>query len=137
MVVVKTMKNLPRSGFTLIEVLASVLILSIGLIGTCALIMYGLSLVRVAHGKSLGLATAMTVLVDPSPLRTDVASYPDGALTSGYLNGLWVVRSESNAVNLDATGRLMAVTVAVDVFDSTNGRCLLSVNRRLIRDAAP
>ena len=124
-----------RLAFTLIEVLASVLILTLGLTSACALILYGFHHVRSAHGRSIGMATAMTVLIDSTPLRTDPTLTPAGPTSSGYLNGLWVVRSESDGVFI-AIG-LIAVTVTVDVFETTNGECFASTTRRLIRRIVP
>ena len=59
-----------RRGYTLIEVMASSLVLSLGLLSACALVFYGLRIIRNAQGKSIGMATAMTILADPSPLKT-------------------------------------------------------------------
>lgn len=121
-------------GFTLLEVMACVLILAVALTSATGLIMYGLHLVRAAHGRTVGLATAMTVIADPTPLQTDPSLSPSGPTTSGYLNGLWVVRTESDEVPLDGiNGKLVAVTVKVDVFETGNGECYVSTCRRLIR----
>jgi prepilin-type N-terminal cleavage/methylation domain-containing protein len=117
-------------AFTLIEVMACVLVLGMGLLAATALIFYGLRLARLAQAKSLGMATAMTVLADPKPLPTDPTESPDGA-TPGYLNGLWVERQEKDAVTIDADHE--AVTIIVDVFESSRGTPCASVNRRIIR----
>ncbi len=123
-----------RSAFTFVEVMACVLILTLSLLAAVGLILFGLHLARSAHGKSIGMATAMTALADPSPLRTDPSQTPSGANTQGYLNGLWVVRSESNPVLLpDPSGKMAVVTVVVDVYDGADGTCVASVNRRMVR----
>ena len=123
-----------RRAFTLIEVMACVLVLGLGLLAATALIFYGLRLARSAHAKSLGMATAMTVLSDPKPLATDSTLSPDGATTSGYLNGLWVERKEADAMALDgATGKRVAVTVTVDVYEANGGALCASANRRIIK----
>ena len=123
-----------RRGFTLIEVMACVLILGLGLLAATALIFYGLRLARSAQAKSLGMATAMTVISDPSPLATDPTLSPSGATTSGYLNGLWVERKEADAVALDgAAGKRVAVTVTVDVYEANGGVLCTSANRRIIK----
>jgi len=133
MVVVRTMRQ-RRSGFTLIEVLACLLVLTLGLTAACGLVFYGLRLVRNAHGKTIGMTTALTVLVDPTPLRTDPTLSPSGPTTSGYLNGLWVVRTESAATPIDGIGGvLVAVTVTVDVYEASNGACYASLSRRLTK----
>lgn len=123
-----------RRGFTLIEVMASVLVVAIGLTAACGLILYGLHLARASHGRTIGMATALSVLDDATPLATDSSQSPDAPTTSGYLNGLWVVRSESAETPLDgAIGKLVAVTVNVDVFEASNGACYASVSRRVLR----
>lgn len=125
-------------GFTLIEVMASVLVLAMGLTAACGLILYGLHLVRTAHGRTVGMATAMSVLNDTTPLPTDPSQSPNAPTTSGYLNGLWVVRTETDEMPLDgANGTLVTVTVNVDVFEASNGECFASASRRLIRVKKP
>jgi prepilin-type N-terminal cleavage/methylation domain-containing protein len=123
-----------EAGFTLIEVMACVLVLSLGLTAACGLTLYGLHLARSAHGRTIGLATAMTVLNDPSPLQTDPSMSPNAPSSSGYLNGLWVVRTESAPAPVDGgVGKHVAVTVSVDVFEVANGENFASVTRRIIR----
>lgn len=121
-------------GFTLIEVMACTLILAMALTAACGLILYGLHLVRSAHGRTIGMATAMSVIADPSPLQTDPSLTPNAPTTSGYLNGLWVVRTESDETPLDGpSGKLVAVTVTVDVSEADNGETFVSTSRRMIR----
>lgn len=123
-----------RIGFTLIEVLACLLVLTLGLTAACGLVFYGLRLVRSAHGKTIGMTTALSVLVDPTPLKTDPTLSPNAPNSSGYLNGLWVVRTESAPTPIDGTGGvLVAVTVTVDVYEASNGNCYASLTRRLTR----
>lgn len=127
-----------RRGTTLIEVMACVLVIAFGLMAAYAMILYGLRLVAKAHGESVGTATAMTVLADPSPLRTDPTLSPDSATSQGYLNGMWVVRQESDPLPLDgAGGKLVSVTVDVDVYETAGGTPLVSVSRRLLRRKLP
>jgi prepilin-type N-terminal cleavage/methylation domain-containing protein len=125
--------KLRPAGFTLIEVLACVMVLTMGLISACGLALYGLRLVAKSRAQTLALATATAVLADPSPLSTDPSLSPNGASTSGYLNGLWVVRTEVDPVILDGSARLCSVTVNVDVYNGQNGDAVLSMNRRLLR----
>ena len=60
-----------RQGFTLIEVLVCVMVLTLGLTSAAGLMYYAIHLVRTSHGQTIGMATAMTALADPSPLSTD------------------------------------------------------------------
>jgi Tfp pilus assembly protein PilV len=121
-----------RVGFSLIEVLACVLMLGMALLAATSLLLYGLQLARVARGKSMGMATALAVLYDPAPIATDAAATPAGATTQGWLNGLWVVRSESDETVLDGA-KLVAVTVHVDAYEGENGQCYASVSGRMLR----
>lgn len=131
--VVGAMKR-THSAFTLIEVLACVLILTLGLAAATGLVFLGIRLAGSAHARSIGMATALTVLVDPSPLQpADPAWSVTGSSASGYLNGLWVERTAGPAVPAGAPGSgLQAVTVTVDVFELQNGRKCASVTRRLL-----
>lgn len=124
--------NRLRTAFSLIEVLACVLILGLGLMAATGLLLYGLRLAREAHGKSMGMATALAVLYDAAPIATDAASAPSGATAQGYLNGLWVERRESDETVLDG-GKQVAVTVHVDVYEGASGRCYASVSGRMLR----
>lgn len=127
-----------RRAFTLIEVLASVLVLNIALMAAAGMVLYGLAMARNALARSIGMATARTMLADPTPLPTDPASTPGGPTASGYLNGLWVERRESAPTPLEgAAGRLVAVTVTVDVYEASGGRCVASATRRVLRRLPP
>jgi len=121
-------------GFTLVEVLACVLILTLGLAAATSLMFYGLRLAAKAHAKSIGMATALSVLVDPAPLQPANPLWSvSGNTVTGYLNGLWVQRTAGPAIPLgDAGSGLQAVTVTVSVYDAQNGRETASVIRRLI-----
>lgn len=124
-----------RTGFSLVEVLACVLVLGLGLIAATSLLLYGLQLAREARGRTMGMATALAVLNDATPIATDPAVSPvadaDGA-AEGYLNGLWVVRRESDELVLDGAN-LVAVTVHVDVYEGQDGHCYASVSERKLR----
>lgn len=125
-------------GYTLIEVLASVLVLGIALMAAAGMLLYGLAMARTALGRSIGMATARSVLADATPLPTDAALSPHGPTASGYLNGLWVERKESRPTPLEGIGgSLVAVTVSVDVFEASGGRCVASASRRVLRRLPP
>lgn len=122
-------------GFTLIEVLACVMILSVGLLSATGLVLYGLRLHSLAHAREIGVVTAESVLGDAEPLPTDPAMTPSGASSSGFLNGLWVERRESGEVDISGgMGTLSSVYVTVDVYESQSGRPIVSLARRVIRD---
>ncbi len=126
--------NRPDRAFTLIEVMASVLVLTFALTAACAMILYGLQLARSTHGMSLGMSTALAVFEDPSPMKTDPTFTSSGGTASGYLNGLWVERRESDETPLEGPlGTTVAVTVHVDVRDGADGTMYASITGRLIR----
>jgi prepilin-type N-terminal cleavage/methylation domain-containing protein len=69
-----------RRGFTLIEVLAGMLLFSIGVMGVIGVVLYGQRSAVLAQSDSTAFPTAMAVLRDPLPLGgvTDPAT---GAMT--------------------------------------------------------
>lgn len=126
--------NHRSSAFTLIEVLASVIVLSVGLFAAIGLMLYGLQLAKLSMGRATGLATAMSVAVDPTPIQP-VDPFWTVAVpgtTSGYLNGYFVRRNEA-AATVIAPG-LTASDVEVDVFETFKGRLVASYNQRIVRE---
>lgn len=124
-----------RAAFTLIEVLACVLVLTVGLISATGLVFLGLRLHSRSHCREVGILTAESVINDASPLATDATLSPNGDTTSGYLNGLWVERKETSEVDISGgQGTLASVYVTVDVYESQSGRPVVSLARRVIRD---
>ncbi len=57
-----------RIGFTLVEILASLLIFGIGMLGIVATIMYGMGNASRLQSDASAWTTAMTVLKDPKPM---------------------------------------------------------------------
>lgn len=123
------------AGFTLIEVLAAVIILSLGLVSAIGLMLYGLQLAKVSMGRATGMATAMSVAVDPTPLLPAnplwTVSIP--GTTKGYLNGFWVERTEGAAQTI-APG-ITAADVDVDVYETLKGRLVASYSQRILKGA--
>ncbi len=68
-----------RSGFTLIEIIASVLLFSLGAMAVIGVVMYGLSSAMKAQAGATAWATALAVVKDPLPLGAVSAS--NGTLT--------------------------------------------------------
>jgi len=126
-------------GYTLIEVMTSVLLLSSGLLAACILILYGIRIAQNTRDQAIGMATAASLAVDAKPQATeDETSMQPNATGKGYINGLWVERREQYPVQLDDQGKMWAVTIRVDVYASqgsasTGGKCLASTIRRVIR----
>jgi Tfp pilus assembly protein PilV len=123
----------PCGAFTLIEVMASVIILSLGLISAIGMLLYGLQLAKLSIGRATGLATAMTVAIDPSPLlpADPLWTVAVPGTTTGYLNGHWVERWEGPATVV-APG-IAAADVRVDIYETLRGRLVASYNQRIVK----
>ena len=142
-----------RGGFTFLEVIACLMVAVFGLMGVVALVLWGNRLAADAQGHSTAMLTALTVAADPQPLLPAAApsswTYTpygmdgSGTLTSsatGYLNGFYVVRSETSAdgdvIARDPASNLVyarSANVQVDVFDTFMGTVQASYSTRLVR----
>lgn len=118
-------------AFTLIEVLASVLILMVGMLAVAGMVAWGVRQAARAQASSTAMATALTVTDDPEPLqRTDWTTF--GGTAQGFLNGYYVRRSESTAgtsAGLQAQG-LVSVEISVDVYETLGGAPVASLTTR-------
>ena len=142
-----------RHGFTLVEVCLLLLVVSLGLFGVIGLVGYGTIIAARAQGETTGLATAVTVANDPTPLLaaaragdwrfTPYNMDGTGNLTStanGYINGFYVVRTErsgdADVVARDPLTNLVHVrsaVVEVEVYGSANGNPVASFTTRINR----
>lgn len=123
-----------RSAFSLVEVMAALLVLTLGMLAAIGLVGYGMSLARIALARSVGMATAISVAADPTPLvdATDwTAPATFTGIARGYINGAWVERTES-AGEVLATG-LSSRLVTVEVYDGLKGRHVCSYQERILR----
>lgn len=121
-----------RSGFTLIEVLAALIVLTLGLAAAIGMVIYGMQIAKLSLGRATGLSTAMTAAVDRNPARHDPGLWTTvGDTTTGYLNGYWVERVETD-INVLGDGLTSAV-VHVDVYETIRGRCVASYSERIVR----
>lgn len=144
--------NRRHRGFTLIEVLCLLLVLAIGMGGVVGLVIYGMQVSAQARGAAIGMATAVTVAKDPTPLLDaeiagdwTSATYDlsaGGTCTSecsGYVNGFYVVRTETSVPeDIVATGTngvvyLRSARVDVDVFETFKGSRVASFTTRILR----
>lgn len=122
---------MPRlgAGFTLIEVMASLLVLSLALAGAIALIQHGLRMASLAAGRSTGMATAVSVAMDAAPLLDADATWNG---SSGYINGYYVIREEKRDGLLPGNG-LGSAAVKVTVYESVNGVQVAYFATRIVR----
>ncbi len=101
-----------RAGFNLVETLAVLLVVALGLSAAAGLFSYGLRLSVDAQARSTAMASAISVAVDPRPLLdpdlaadwssttydfdiSSPAADPLVAIDSGLVNGYQVYRRES------------------------------------------
>jgi Tfp pilus assembly protein PilV len=119
-----------RLGFTMLEVLGAVLVLSLGFSAAIGMILYGFHLSKISLARSTALATAMSAAVDPSPLGAGWTAVSPGT-TKGYLNGYYVERTEGSPTVL-ATG-LTTAHVTVDVYETAKGRLVASYDQQLVK----
>ena len=136
-----------RSAFTLLEIVATLLLLAFGLVAVIGLVQYANRLSAESQTRATALATAQTVLLDPEPsgLVADDGSdsngdgwYLDGAFSSwpftvrGYINGYYVDRTEDAGAVADSEHRWVWVTVRV----FSGGEEVTQLKRRMLRRTA-
>lgn len=143
-----------EAGFTLIEVLAILLVLTLGLGSVVALVAVGRRQAGLAQMRLTGTQTAMTVLNDRAPLgRTADAADADGdgwtgtgsfswtgAYTlesSGTINGFWVKRTETSTANDILAVKRRLAWVTVEVFWGTEGIYVTAVQEQMLREGTP
>jgi prepilin-type N-terminal cleavage/methylation domain-containing protein len=126
-----------RPAFTLIEVVASLLVLSLGLTAAIALLVRSRHQGDAAVVGALALPTAIGILHDPTPLLSS-QQRPDwnvtGADATGYINGFYVVRSEANPTSL---GGMRAVDVTVAVYLPSQPEPVARLVGRQVRGVRP
>lgn len=126
-----------RGAFTLIEVLAIILVLVLGMFSAVALLRYGLGLSRDAQAAALALPTAMTVLRDIKPygvVSDDFGQVGTGTW-EGYVNGMWVRRRVHDK---QIRGGQQFATVQVEVFwGAESNRSLTLTERMAFRAPSP
>lgn len=142
-----------RRGFSLVEIVATLLVVMLGLAAVLGMARLGLRWSGEAIAVATGMSTAQTALVDAQPggLTADASDadqdgwrIANGSLSipatgaysfavEGVLNGFYVRRSESSSATdiLDAHGR--AADVSVDVFWGQEGRYVTGLKQRIVR----
>jgi hypothetical protein len=122
------------SGFTFIEALACLLVVGLGIAAAVSLTYYAAIMSGSAQSKATGMATALTVAIDPAPLMhsSASASWNHGAgggtngigTISGWLNGYYVVRTES--IGPQPCPGFFNDPILVDVYDGARGNLITS-----------
>lgn len=129
-----------RRAFSFVEVLACVLVLSMGIAAAIGMVLYGMQIAKTAISRSTALPTAMSVATDPSPIVPAISDWPTTFADdmAGYVNGYYVVRHEApEAVESVLPAGFSAATVRVEVYETLKGRQVATFSQRIIRQGAP
>jgi len=122
----------------MVEILACLLVLVIGMMSTIGMVVYGISLANVAQGRATGMATAMSIAVDYAPLIPAGSTWSgDTYNAKGYVNGFYVTRSEQNPGDIVPGTNIRTALVEVDVYETLQGRLITTYKQRVIREDAP
>ncbi len=132
--------NAPRRAFTFVEVLACLLVVSLGLAAAVSLTIYCLFISQRAQAKATGMSTALSLAIDPAPLlhqnASNAATWQAAGLdgigkTTGWINGYFVVRVET-AGTVPCAG-FTSDPVSVDVYDGVRGNIVASYTTRIMK----
>lgn len=147
------MSDRGRAGFTLFEVIATILLVSAGFAAVIGMSRLGVRWSGEAIASATGLATARTVLADARPggrtadlndVDGDGWGLESGSLTIpaagaysfttfGFLNGYYVRRVETSTWDDLISGHQRHASVEVDVFWGSDGRYVTGIKQRIIR----
>jgi hypothetical protein len=144
-------------AFTMVEILASLLLIAVGVMSVVGLMQAAMRTSDESISAATGMATAMTLIHDPSPggLTADKddgdkdgwgcdsdlvtnrvydAVGTEDFVVSGYINGFWAVRTETSNATTDAVdARSRYATVRVEVYRGQNGVLAAHLKRRILR----
>lgn len=143
-------------AFTMLEILAVLLLLVMGVAAVIGMMRYATRLSVAAQMRTTMLAMAETVVLDPTPNgRTADAGdadhdgwYGNGPLAApstgaysfdvnGWLTGYYVLRTEASEVDDIVDDTVRWATVTVRVYAGQEGEHLTSVRRRVLRRVKP
>ena len=108
-----------RGGMTFIEVLASLLVISMGLSAVIGLTMYGLRRAARVQAQGMAMATALTCVQDRTPLgwAPDATSVSGTTTTEeGWLNGFFIRRLRQSNPTDQLAPDLASWSIQVDVY---------------------
>lgn len=142
-----------RRAFTLIEIMATLLLIVIGVGAVLGMMQLALRWSRDAAASASAMPTALSILADGRPGgRTADANDGDGDgwglsggappgsagtsysfVTSGTINGYYVRRTESSVTADLIDASTQTADVSVDVFWGRDGAYVTGVKRRVLR----
>jgi prepilin-type N-terminal cleavage/methylation domain-containing protein len=118
-----------RSGFSFVEILCVLLILTVGLLSAVSLLRQGVRLAQDAQATALAYPTARTLLYCAKPLGVDPSEWTrSGSVWQGYVNGVWAKRT---ILNQDTVGDTTYATIKVEVFWSDSSGRALALQERI------
>jgi hypothetical protein len=131
-----------RRALTLVEVLAALLVLSMGMLSAIAVARYGVNIAREAIAGNLAGPTAATVMCNARQDELGSAGVVDwvksGSTWTGYVNGLFVRRTISDAVDPRdpaAPGKDLGLrfrTITVDVYWNAESEDFCRFRERMV-----
>jgi prepilin-type N-terminal cleavage/methylation domain-containing protein len=128
-------------AFTFIEVLACLLVVSVGLAAAVSMTMYAAVIGSRCQSKATAMATALSVSDDPAPLMhaAQAANWTSAGANAigtsqGWVNGYYVVRVEASGSSPEPG--FSSDPVSVDVYDGVRGALVASYTTRILRQAA-
>ena len=107
-----------RVGMTFLEIIASLLVLTVGMSAVIGLTMYGLRQAGQVQAQGTALATAVTMFHDPAPIGWSLVA-STGGVEEGWLNGYFVRRRRDGIEAVP--GDLQSVAIQVDVYTDHGG----------------
>lgn len=126
-----------RRGFTLVEVLAALLVITIGMAAVVGMVAYAVLLANRSQAASTAMATALSVIDDPLPAGRSDWLHVQAPITGGNgdsrgtLNGYYIVRRE--AVSAGIADGLASSRIEVDVYEGLGGRLVASLATRQVK----
>jgi prepilin-type N-terminal cleavage/methylation domain-containing protein len=124
-------------AFTLIEILASLLVLSLGMAAAIGLSSLALRRAEEGRAESLALPTALSALQDVDPMLPDAtigdwttSTNGDTTTSTGYMNGFWVRRIETR---LDTISGLTPVDIQVEISLPSRPEPSVRLRTRMLR----
>ncbi len=115
-------------GFTIIEVLAMLLVLTVGMAGALGLLSFGIRTAKESQLNAIGYPTARSLLFDAHPPQQPRWVNVSPTLSEGYVNGVWARRTVQDS---EVRSGLTFATVTVQVYSALSGDPVITLRERL------
>ena len=139
-----------RYAFTLIEILATLLVFSFGLLSVIGMVQYASRVSAESQSNTTALVTASSVVLEPEPLGlvADIGDangddwWAEGPIEAppdaeyqfkvyGWLNGYYLIRTESSTLADIIDEQTRWATITVEVFSGSDP--VTAIQRQLLR----